>query len=137
MKIIVDTNVIIDILLKREPFFASSYGALRHAIERGAICLVSASAMSDVFYLLGKTIKDTAKVIECLESLFRLVSVVDVLGSDIYASISTGFTDFEDAIIFLVALREQADLILTRNAKDFVFSTIPVQDPASYLAATS
>ena len=54
MKILVDTNVILDIFQKREPFFADSYHALRKVIESDAECLISASAATDIFYILRK-----------------------------------------------------------------------------------
>ncbi len=52
MRILIDTNVILDIVQKREPFFADSYQALRKAIKTDTECLISASAATDIFYLL-------------------------------------------------------------------------------------
>ena len=52
MRILIDTNVILDILQKREPFFADSYRALRKAIESDVECLISATAATDIFYML-------------------------------------------------------------------------------------
>ena len=57
MKILVDTNVILDILQKREPFFTDSYQALHKAIEADAECLLSASAVTDIFYILRKALQ--------------------------------------------------------------------------------
>ena len=54
MRILIDTNVILDILQKREPFFADSYRALRKAIESDVECLISATAATDIFYMLRK-----------------------------------------------------------------------------------
>ena len=51
MRIIIDTNVILDIVQKREPFFADSYQALRKAVEADTECLISASAATDIFYM--------------------------------------------------------------------------------------
>ena len=51
MRILIDTNIILDIVQKREPFFADSYRALRKAIEADAECLISASAATDIFYI--------------------------------------------------------------------------------------
>ena len=56
MRILIDTNVILDILQKREPFFADSYRALRKAIENDAECLISASTATDIFYMLRKSL---------------------------------------------------------------------------------
>jgi len=130
MRIIIDTNVIMDILLKREPFFEASYGALRQAIARGDDCLVSASAVTDIYYLLHKSLKDTAIAKAHLERLFRLLSVADVLSVDIQSAISSDISDYEDAVVHAVALREKADYIVTRNVKDYVGSVVAVVRPA-------
>lgn len=59
MKIGIDTNVILNIFQKREPFFTDSYQALRKAIEADAECVISASAVTDIFYMLRKFLKST------------------------------------------------------------------------------
>ena len=69
MRILIDTNVILDILQKREPFFADSYQALRKAIEADAECLISASAATDIFYMLRKAFQSAQKAKERIEQL--------------------------------------------------------------------
>ena len=61
MRILIDTNVILDIVQKREPFFADSYQALRKAIEADAECLISASAATDIFHMLRKAFQSAQK----------------------------------------------------------------------------
>ena len=61
MRILIDTNVILDIIQKREPFFADSYQALRKAIEADVECLISASAATDIFYMLRKAFQSRKK----------------------------------------------------------------------------
>ena len=67
MRIVIDTNVILDIVQKREPFFADSYHALRKAVEADTECLISASAATDIFYMLRKSFQSAAKAKETLE----------------------------------------------------------------------
>ena len=69
MRILIDTNVILDILQKREPFFADSYRALRKAIEGDAECLISASAATDIFYMLRKAFGSAQQAKEQIEQL--------------------------------------------------------------------
>ncbi len=64
MKILIDTNVILDIVQKREPFFTDSYQALRMAVERNMECFISASAATDIFYLLRKSFQSSEKAKE-------------------------------------------------------------------------
>lgn len=61
MRILIDTNIILDIVQKREPFFAYSYQALRKAVEADAECFISASAATDIFYMLRKSFHSAEK----------------------------------------------------------------------------
>ena len=134
MRILIDTNVILDILQKREPFFADSYRALRKAIEDDAECLLCASAATDIFYVLRKALGSAQKAKEQIERLAQLVSFADVQGMDIHAALMRAMPDFEDAVVDVVAERNGANCILTRNIKDFAGSVVPAILPADFLS---
>jgi len=133
MKVLIDTNVILDILLQREPFFEASYGAFRQAAENDTECIVSAAAITDIYYLLRKELHDTDKAKESLERLLRLILVADVLALDIQTALSDSLPDFEDAVVHSVAARIKARYILTRNTSDFEGSAIPAITPQDFL----
>lgn len=133
MRILVDTNVVLDILQKREPFFADSYRALRKAIEDDVECLVSASAATDIFYVLRKALGSAQRAKEQIERLTQLVSLADVRGADIHAALMRSMPDFEGAVADAVAERYGASYILTRNIKDFADSTVPAILPADFM----
>lgn len=133
MILLIDTNIIIDILLKREPFFNDSYNALKASIESESDCLVSASAATDIFYLLRKGLGDSSKAREGMQRLLQLVMIADVLALDIQTALSSPMTDFEDAVVSAVANRYDADYILTRNIKDFDHSEVKAITPSEYL----
>ena len=120
MRILIDTNVILDILQKREPFFSDSYQALHKAIESETECLISASAA-------------TQQAKERLEQLAQLVTFADVQGMDIHMALLRSMPDFEDAVVDVVAERYGASYILTRNLKDFTGSVVPAILPSDYL----
>ena len=129
MKILVDTNVIIDILCKREPFFEDSYNALNKCIDNHTI-IVSASAITDIFYIARKYIgSEQAK--GCIRNLLDLIKISDTRGVDIEKALSS--SDFEDAVISAIAERQKAKYILTRNTKDFEKSKILSITPHDYL----
>ncbi len=134
MRILIDTNVILDILQKREPFFADSYRALRKAIEDDAECLLCASAVTDIFYMLRKALGSAQKAKEQIERLAQLVSFADVQGMDIHAALMRAMPDFEDAVVDVVAERNGAGCILTRNIRDFAGSVVPAILPADFLS---
>ena len=133
MRILIDTNVILDILQKREPFFADSYRALRKAIESDAECLLSASAATDIFYMLRKALGSAQQAKEQIEQLAQLVSFADVQGMDIHTALMRVMPDFEDAVVDAVAERNGASYILTRNIKDFAGSVVPAILPVDFL----
>ena len=133
MRILIDTNVILDILQKREPFFADSYRALRKAIESDAECLLSASAATDIFYMLRKALGSAQQAKEQIEQLAQLVSFADVQGMDIHTALMREMPDFEDAVVDAVAERNGASYILTRNIKDFAGSVVPANLPVDFL----
>lgn len=133
MRILIDTNVILDILQKREPFFADSYRALRKAIESDSECLLSASAATDIFYMLRKALGSAQQAKEQIEKLAQLVSFADVQGMDIHTALMREMPDFEDAVVDAVAERNGASYILTRNIKDFAGSVVPAILPVDFL----
>ncbi len=133
MRILIDTNVILDILQKREPFFIDSYQALRKAIENDNECLISVSAATDIFYILRKSLGSMQQAKEQIERLAQLVSFADVQGMDIHTALTRAMPDFENAVVDVVAERNEAGYILTRNIKDFADSTMPAILPADFL----
>lgn len=133
MRVLIDTNVILDILQKREPFFTDSYLALRRALENDAECLISASAATDIFYALRKSMGSAQQAKEHIDQLAQVVSFADVQGMDIHTALMRAMPDFEDAVVDAVAERSGASYILTRNIKDFTGSVVPAILPADFL----
>lgn len=133
MNIMLDTNVILDVLQKREPFFADSYKALRKALESDTICLISATAATDIFYVLRKALQSSEKAKVHIEKLSQLVTFADVQGVDIYTALMRSMTDFEDAVVDAVAERNGASYIVTRNIKDFLGSAVHAITPTEFL----
>ena len=133
MRILIDTNIILDIVQKQEPFFADSYQALRKAIETNVECLISASAATDIFYMLRRAFQSSQKAKERIEQLSQIFAFADVQGADIQTALMRSMPDFEDAVVDAVAERSGASYILTRNIRDFVGSSVPAVSPAEFL----
>lgn len=136
MKILIDTNIIIDILQKREPFFTYSFLAIQKAISDEIECLLSASAATDIYYIMKKALGSDNKARDELMYLSMMVSFTDVLGSDIQAALLSPLSDFEDAVVDAIAARTGASYILTRNHKDFDRSNVPAITPKEFLDLT-
>ena len=133
MKILLGTNVVLDVLLARQPFMQDSLDAMKKAINDGHILYLSASAVTDVFYILRKATGSKTDAISHLRNLLSIVSVAEVNESCILNALSSKMKDYEDAVADETAVFSSIDLILTRNIKDFKASKTATMTPAEYL----
>ena len=134
MKILLDTNVVLDVLLDRMPFKKDSYGAMRKALEEGHQLFISASAATDIFYVLSKALGSKRDALINMKTFMKIVSFAKVDEDDIINALTSGIADFEDAVVDSVAVSLKANLILTRNAKDLRYANVAVMTPADYLS---
>lgn len=133
MKLLIDTNVILDIFLKREPFFPDSYAAMRKALENEDRCFISAAAATDIFYILRKHLKSAAEAKAKVRDLTQVADFVDVQTIDVTNALDSVMDDFEDAVVDSVACRIGAAYIITRNIKDFLQSRCQAITPSDFL----
>lgn len=134
MKILVDTNVILDIFLQREPFFKTSLNSLQKAIALDFDCFISVSAATDIYYVLRKSLKSKEQAKYCISKITNLAKFCDVMSSDINSALLSEISDFEDAVVDSIAIRNDMDFIITRNVKDFEQSETPVLTPTEFLS---
>lgn len=133
MKIMIDTNVLLDVLLKREPFFQASYEVLKRSALEQIESFVTATAATDIFYLLRRALKDRQAAKDGLERLSQLVAFADALGEDVHAALSSNMTDFEDALVVAIAERCGMDYIVTRDIGDYADSPVRALTPQEFL----
>ena len=133
MRVMIDTNVVLDVLLKREPFFSHSYEVLRLSALQTHEGFISAAAVTDVFYIVRKSLKDVEKAKESMSTLLQLVGIADATGIDVHNAIEYPMNDFEDALVAAIAKRCELDCIITRNKADFMDSPIRAVTPQEFL----
>lgn len=133
MRIMIDTNVVLDVFLKREPFFQASYEVMKQSALEKHEGFLSAAAATDIYYLLRRSLKDDARAKESMENLLQLVGIADALGEDVHAAVASNMTDFEDALVASIAERCQMEYIVTRNVKDFIESPVRAITPEAFL----
>jgi len=131
MNVLLDTNVVVDILSKRDGY-EDSLRILAHCETCRIKGFVSAVTVTDIMYILRKHISPDA-VRNAVQTLLLVVDVEDVLKSDISAAFKSNMKDFEDAVQVSCASRINADYIVTRNAKDFKNSNVPAISPGNML----
>jgi len=131
---LIDTNVIVDVLVRRESFFADSSRVLDRA-ERGEFTAwLCATTITTVYYLVRRHL-GVKETIERLEDLTSICSTAAVNQAVIDSALRSGFDDFEDAVLNHSALTVGADCIVTRNPGDFRRSSLLVYTPGQFLAA--
>ncbi|AFZ60039.1 PIN domain-containing protein [Anabaena cylindrica FACHB-243] len=118
MKVLLDTNIIIDIALERQPYVTNSETVLAF-VEQGQIeGYISASTISDLYYIIRKQ-KGRDLTIEFLQEILTFCQIATVNQAVISMAFTTNFKDFEDAIQYSTAVVNQLDAIITRNPQDF------------------
>ena len=133
MKILLDTNIIIDNWTKREPFYADSQKVMTACTGDNVQACISALSVPNIFYIIRKSVSDSDR-----RSLLKaLCNMFDVIGMDkvklIAALENDTFKDFEDCLQAECAADYGADYIVTRNIKDFENSKVKAITPAEFL----
>lgn len=132
MKAMIDTNVILDVLLKRGSFFQDSSNVLKK-VSMGFHEYISAAAVTDIYYIAYKELRDKEKVKSLIKKLLQIVRVENVNEADILAALDSDWSDFEDSVQNAIAENNEYDLIITRNPSDYKKSQIQVLTPKELL----
>lgn len=132
MKVIVDTNVILDVLCDRKEFVADSLRVFQCCEAQHITGYISALSIPNIVYIMRKEL-DPERIREILHTLTMVFSVVELRESDLLKAAELSFDDYEDAIQSVCAARVRADHIVTRNGKDFSNSSVPAVSPTELL----
>lgn len=133
MKLLIDTNVILDVLLKREPFFREGAEVLRLVWRDDVTEYISATTITDVYYIAYRQTRDRKIVMDLLGKLLTVLSVATVSEQEIKNALALDWKDFEDSVQYSSALFNEMDGIVTRNPSDYERADIPVWQPEQLL----
>ncbi|MBI9107233.1 MAG: PIN domain-containing protein [Spirochaetales bacterium] len=132
-KVLLDTNIILDIALKRKPHFTSAF-RLFALIDQGVIeAFVTGSSITDLFYIVRRDLGSNL----ARNFLIELVEVVPVIGVDhsiIVSALNSEIKDFEDAVQVFSAISSDINTIITRNKKDFANTHLTILTPDEFLS---
>ena len=133
MKLIIDTNVVLDLLLNRAPF-ADAAAAVFTQIESGLLtACVCATTITTIHYLAHKTVGDR-QARQHIQQLLLLLEVAPVTRAVIEQALRSPLTDFEDAVLAESAHIAGAEAIITRTGRDFRGGPLRVYSPLEWLA---
>lgn len=131
MKVFLDTNIVIDLLDKREPFYIDAVELFTLAYKKEITLFVSPMTYATASYLLRKHGKEGMRK---LLGNFRQLSQITTADEKVVdAALASSFEDYEDALQYYSALTRDVDVIVTRNKKDFTSANIPILLPKELL----
>jgi len=133
VKVLVDTNVVLDLLLDRRPFAEAAarvFALIEESRIEGFLC---ATTVTTIDYLLRQALAP-AEARETLQRLLSLFEIAPVNRPVLEQALCSGISDFEDAVLEQAGRLVHVDAITTRNMRDFKKSSIPVFDPPELLS---
>ncbi len=132
-RIFLDTNVILDLLGDRIPFYDSIAKVATLADQKKITLIVSPLSFTTIDYVLNK-FETSESVLNKLRKFKIICEVCEVDEKTIEKGLNSSFKDFEDAVQYYSALQSNSSIIITRNSKDFKNSTIPIMTAEEYLS---
>ena len=128
MKILFDTNIILDVLLNRAPFVDLSTNLVSSVENRTIEGYLCATTITTFDYLISKSRNRETARIE-IQKLLTLFQIADVNSTVLSMSINSSFTDFEDAVLYFSGKCSKVNGLVTRNTKDYKQATLPIYTP--------
>ena len=132
MKLFLDTNILIDVIANRKPWVDEALVLFELAKQKKLTLIVADFSFINLAYITRKLFTQE-ELYALFSDLCLYVKVVEVGGMIIKKSFQKRWKDMEDCVQYLVAKREEADYLITRNEKDFSDSDIPVLSPSEFL----
>ena len=132
MHVLIDTNVVLDVLLDR-PLFVDDAAAILSIPESIVYKYISASAITDIYYVAYKELRNKQKVKDIIKRLLSLIHIADVSEENILFALESDWNDFEDSVQNAVAESHNFDAIITRNSTDFKNSNLNIFSPKDFL----
>jgi predicted nucleic acid-binding protein len=133
MKVLIDTNIVLDILLRREHYFEDAAKIVVLSENKIIESYVSASAITDIYYITQKAYKNKKTAIDLIKKILKILSVATITGNNIYQALDLDWNDFEDSVQYIVGENITAEYNITRNVDDFNKSRIKIVTPEQFL----
>lgn len=129
MKVLLDTNVILDVWMLREPFWKDSAALLAKVETKEVEGWICPTSITTLHYLSKKALGEQ-KARLLLEQLICICKVAPMSRTIFKSALESDIKDFEDAVIEAVSIKSDVEFIATRNVKDFKMSKVPAKEPA-------
>ncbi|WP_304224814.1 PIN domain-containing protein [Gracilinema caldarium] len=132
-RVLVDTDIILDVALARNPFLESSKLVLALLENYIAVGFITSNEITNLYYILRKSGGD-ANARKFIAEILKYLTVITVEHADILHALTSPIADFKDSVQHNAALRNQCDCIITRNLDDYKYSDLAVYSPIDFLS---
>lgn len=136
MRVLLDTNVILDAILQRPPWHKEADAILQAAAQRQVTCAAATLSLATVFYVARKVV-GTAVARAAVANSLGAFTILPIDKQTLLDADAMPGSDFEDNILIAAAVTSSLDAIVTRNPADFSHSPLPVWNPAELLKRLS
>ncbi|WP_066382122.1 PIN domain-containing protein [Anabaena sp. CA = ATCC 33047] len=126
MRVLIDTNIVLDYLLEREPFFQDAEALFNKIGSGQVIGYVSATTVTDIFYIARRQTRNVELARQAISTTLTVMVICSVNQAILEAALSSGLSDFEDAVQIACAVALRLDAIATRDQQGFLGSPVPV-----------
>jgi predicted nucleic acid-binding protein len=134
MKVLLDTNVVLDAIVNREPFYHDAQNVIDLILDNKLEGYITANSVTDIYYIAKKHLNKN-DLRNTMRSLFTIFAIIDVFGTDCHKALDFPLDDYEDALLVVCGDRTKIDHIITRD-KEFLKNTkpsIPAISPSDFL----
>ena len=134
MKTIIDTNIAMDLMERREAYVEDAAKVFTICASGLVEGFFTPNSFCDIHYLLKRVVHDEENVRSSLSFWLEMISMTDIVAEDINNALGSQMTDYEDAVMAMIAKRCSIDYIVTRNKKDFENSPVPAVTPSEFIS---
>ena len=131
--VLIDTNIFLDVFFQRSPFFDDARDILKLCEEQKVHGFLTASSITDIFYILKRSLHDTEASYEALGAVLDIAKIISVTDEDILTAYLMKAPDFEDCLLATCAKSFGCDMIVTRNGRDFNTFNVRTVEPKDFL----
>lgn len=133
LSILIDLNILLDVLQKREPFYETSAGLLA-TVETGRVeGYLAAHSITTLFYLIQKS-RSASDARAMITNLLQFLKILSADQSTLEQALNLDYRDFEDAVQMISAVQNKMDYLITRNTKNYQPALLPVIQPVDFLS---
>lgn len=133
MKILIDTNIVIDALTGREPFREAAEQIFLLAANQTEDMYITTGSATDIYYIARKYLHSTEQAKNTMSRLYELFCILDVTADDCLQALLTDMNDYEDSVVSCCAKRNKMEYIVTRNIKDYKNSKVQAMLPDEFI----